>query len=168
MSDEFFYKEISPEAVDSRVRAVAEKVLSYCKGALGLQDKIKIQWVEETDRASANLDNSFVKLEKALRRMIGDCSEVKILYRKDNSPFYGQMGGTGWLRDKIMVRADVQLREILLTVAHELKHISDFGPNGKYRPPLSPEECKLAEQRAEHFAGMILERMKYTEDLKIF
>jgi hypothetical protein len=168
MSGEFFYKEISSEEVDSYVRAVAEKVLSYCKGTLGLQDEVKIQWIEEADRASATLDESFVKLEKAMKRMTGDCSKVKILYRKDNSPFYGQMGGKTWLRDKIMVRADVPLREILLTIAHELKHLSDFGPNGKYRVPLSPEECKLADQCAEVFAGMIIERMKYTEDLKIF
>jgi hypothetical protein len=169
MSEEFFYKEIGEEEVPCHVRAVAEKVLDYCKAALELRDDVKIQWIREADQASAELDESFVKLEQALKAALGDRSEVRVLYRRDDTPFYGQMGEKHWLRGKILIRADVPMREIALTICHELKHFSDFGINsGKFRPPYLEEEKKIAERRAEDFARTIIEKMEHMGLLKTF
>jgi len=169
MSEEFFYKEIGSEEVDSDIRAAAEKVLDYCKAALGLLDPVKIVWIREADQASAELDESFVKLEQALKAALGDRSEVRVLYRREDTPFYGQMGEKHWLRGKILIRGDVPMREIALTIAHELKHLADFGLlSGKYRPPYLEQEKKIAERRAEDFARTIIEKMEHTGLLKTF
>jgi len=169
MSEEFFYKEIGSEEVDSDIRAAAEKVLDYCRASLELRDDVKIQWIREAGRASAELDESFVKVEEALKAMLGDYSEVKVLYRKDDRPFAGQYGDKSWLKGKIMIRADLQPREIFLTIAHELKHLADFGLlSGKYRPPYLEQERKIAEQRAENFARTIIEKMEHMGLLKTF
>jgi hypothetical protein len=79
------------------------------------------------------------------------------------------MGEKHWLRGKILIRADVPMREIALTIAHELKHLADFGLlSGKYRPPYLEEEKKIAERRAEDFARTIIEKMEHTGLLKTF
>ena len=162
----FYFRETPPEEVEPGMRRAAERVFGYCRRVLDLRDDVRIQWVTAADPEAAEIDGLLIKIEVQLGRMTeGGLPDPGIKFRKDAAAFCGETGTTSYLRGKILVRADIPKREALLTVAHELHHLAEFGPNGKYRPPYTSEETRAADCRAEAFAVSIVERMKKAGDL---
>jgi hypothetical protein len=73
-------------------------------------------------------------------------------YRRDvRGGFSGQ---TNLYTERMLIRADIPVREILLTIAHECQHVKD---SMTYRPPLIAPEQRAWEDRAEGFARKAIE-----------
>lgn len=162
----FYFRETPPEEVEPEMRRAAEKVFGYCRRVLDLHDDVRIQWVTAADPKTAEIDELLIKIGVQLGRIAdGRLPAPEIRFRKDAAAFCGETGTTSYLRGKILVRADIPKKEALLTVAHELQHLAEFGPNGKFRPPYTSEETAAADRRAEAFAVSIVERMKKAGDL---
>lgn len=164
----FYFREIPLENVDPEMRRAAEKVFDYCRKILDLRDEVQIQWVVAANPKTAEFDELFVKIGMQLSRMAGGrIPAPEVRFRKDAAAFCGKTGTTSYLWNKILVRADIPKKEVLLTIAHELQHLAEFGPSGKFRPP-SPyisEETTAADRRAEAFAVSIVDKMKKAGDL---
>ena len=162
----FYFREIPLEEVDPEMKRAAEKVFDYCRKILGLRDEVRIQWVVAANPITAEVDELFAKIEMQLSRMTDRrLPAPEVRFRKDAAAFCGETGTTNYLRGKILVRADIPKKEVLLTIAHELQHLAEFGPSGKFRPPYTSEETAAADRRAEAFAVSILEKMKKAGDL---
>ena len=159
---EFYYKEISESEVDRSKLGEAMRVLSYCKKALENLPDIKIQWCKRVDEARYELDGSLVKLQVSLDRLAGRKSNLRGKYHAEDRPFFGQCYGLTGSREKarlVLLRADIPLDQIGLTVAHECFHLHEFGPLGKYRPPITAVENRGAEKRAENFAVETIKKL---------
>ncbi len=151
----FYYKKIPEPDVELKVREQARMILEYCKKRLGLDPiPIKIQWIKKVDGSSAEFDMKLVELGTALRRLKGDYSEINKIYFKDDAEFWGQMKCYGPENNKILIRMDIPIKEIMLSIAHECQHVAD---NQTYRPPWTDEEKATWEKRAETFAQKIME-----------
>jgi Zn-dependent peptidase ImmA (M78 family) len=161
----FYFRETPPEEVEPGMRRAAERVFGYCRRVLDLRDDVRIQWVTAADPEAAEVDELLIKIGVQLGRMAEGLPDPGIKFRKDAAAFCGETGTTSYLRGKILVRADIPRKEVLLTIAHELQHLAEFGPNGKFRPPYTSEETAAADRRAEAFAVSIVERMKKAGDL---
>ena len=164
---EFYYREIDQSEVDPQKVKEAERVLCFCEEILSNLPKIKIAWCKEVDRNSYVFDDRLIQIQESLNRLSGNSStKVNRKYHKENGSFMGQCYGLTGSKEKgrmIWLRADIPLDQIGLTVAHECYHLHEFGPYGKYRPPITEDENKAAEKRAEDFA---IETMKKLGDLK--
>lgn len=163
---EFYYREVDQSEVDPQKVKEARHVLHHCEGALRNLPDVKIQWCKETDEANYKMDNSFIKLQSILSRLSGKQSSTKSQYHSEDGSFFGQCYGLTGSKEKgrlIWLRSDIPLDQIGLTVAHECFHLHEFGPLGKYRPPMTGGENEAAEKRAEDFA---IETMKKLGDLK--
>jgi hypothetical protein len=162
----FYFREILVEKVDLEMRRAAEKVFDYCRKILDLCDEVRIQWVAAANPGTAEIDELCAKIGMLLSRMTdGRFPAPEVRFRKDAAAFCGETGTTSYLRGKILVRADIPKKEVLLTIAHELQHLAEFGPSGKFRPPYTSEETAAADRRAEAFAVSIVEKMKKAGDL---
>lgn len=160
---EFYYKEIEESEVEPQKVREAGRVLHHCKMILGNLPDIKIQWCKETDEDSYGIDNGLVQLQSILNRLARNNAKVDRRYHKEDGSFMGLCCGLTGSKEKaktIWLRADISIDQINLTVAHECFHLHEFGPHGKYRPPLNKKEVEVADKRAENFAQEILKKLE--------
>lgn len=160
---EFYYKKISEDEVDPQKVDETRRVLRHCERILSNLPNIKIQWCKETDEASYGFDNGLVRLQSILTRLAGNSSKVDRRYYKEDGLFIGQCYRLTASKEKartVWLRADIPIDQIGLTVAHECFHLHEFGPHGKYRPPLTKKEMEVAEKKADSFAREVMQRLK--------
>jgi hypothetical protein len=153
---DFFYKRIDEADVDPEVLRRARSMLDYSKRMLG-PVSIEIVWVIKVDRPAFEFADALAGAESLLRRSVHDYSAVETTFEKHREEFLGQTWGGGSKANKIFVRADIALREILVTIAHEAKHVHDYGI---FRPPWSLEEKVAWEIRAEEFAREMMRKIE--------
>jgi hypothetical protein len=92
-----------------------------------------------------------------LNRIRGDyLSKEEAIYHKSKKEFWGEFDWVPGKDNFILVLADPSIDEIKIVVAHECKHVHDFGPQNRYRPPLTQKEKDFAEKSAEEFAQKVV------------
>jgi len=144
----FFYREIDGADVDPLIRARARDVLEYCRKALGLA-AVEIQWVWPASKEDYGFAQALMTVERAVAGLARDYREIKSVFCREEKEFSGQHTLWGSFGNKVQVRADIPLREVLMTVAHELHH---YHYSQIYRPPRTAEESTAWERDAETFA----------------
>lgn len=147
--DEFYYKWIFDHQVDPEKAREAKRVLKHCQEVLNIPDLI-IRWCVKIDKAD---------YEGLGSGPLADAIRGKHGLEKDEGAFSGQSRFLGKLDDRIWIRADIPFDQIGLTVAHECKHIHDFGKYGKYRPPRTQKEKEAADKPAEDFARSVMKKI---------
>ena len=147
---EFYYREIvfDHQVGPEKVRE-ANKVLKYCREVLNIPD-LTIRWCVKVDKAD---------YEKFGSGPLADTIRKKHGFEKDEGAFSGQSKFLGELDDRIWIRADIPFDQIGLTVAHECKHVHDFGKYGKYSPPRTQKEKEAADKPAEDFARSVMRKI---------
>lgn len=147
----FYFEEIDESEVSSKILEKAKRVLDYCQKMLGLSG-IEIRWI----RATSPLEGGLEILDHMLARLAGDASGDKPKAQRDpDGDFLGRVFSKRG--DRIfMIRSDVPLREVLLTVAHEADH---ERCHQIYRPPWTVEEKLAWEEHAEAFAREVLKEI---------
>jgi hypothetical protein len=149
----FYFEEIAESEVSPKILEKAKRVLDYCQKMLGLRDIIKIHWITQTSSAFAS---ALEQLERALKKLAGESLEGEPkAQREPEGEFFGRVFSKRGDRI-VMVRADLPLREVLLTVAHECQHVADHQI---YRPPWTAEEKQVWELNAEAFAREVLRKI---------
>jgi len=148
----FYYRVIDDSSVDPEIRGRARAVLEHCKKALGLAS-VEIEWVVPVSEAEYRFASGLYKLEKSLTEAQGKSFTAPRVFETDPAEFFGQNACFGSWGNKVRVRADIPLKEVLLTVAHELHH---FHFSQIYRPPFTKAEKDAWEREAERYAMSIL------------
>jgi hypothetical protein len=160
LSEEFFYKKIKESEVEPEKVREAERVLCYCSKVLDLPE-IKIQWIKKVNEEDGKIDDLFKRKLELLNRLRGDnFSKEETIYHKSNKEFWGQFDWCPGKDDFILVLADPGIDHIKIVVAHECKHVHDFGPRGRYRVPITQEEKDFAEKSAEEFAQKVVREIR--------
>lgn len=144
----FYYRVIDSSSVDPGIRERARAVLEQCKKALGLAS-VEIEWVIPVSEAEYRFASGLYKLEKAITESQGKSFSAPRVFSSEMNEFYGLSECLGQWGNKVKVRADIPLKEVLLSVAHELHH---FHCSQIYRPPLTKVEHDAWEREAEGFA----------------
>jgi hypothetical protein len=130
------------------------RVLGYCSGVLGLTD-VRIQWVLPISEIDVILDD-IQYISGELRFGVAGGEHPKRGYHVSKlGEFWGAVFPLKGEKT-IYIRADLSLRRVCGAIAHECKHLAEFGPGRPGRIPISPEDDAASEARAEEFASETL------------
>lgn len=151
MSIEAFHFQLVPaDDIDPDIHGKASRVLGFCSRILGLSG-VQIQWVKPMTRTNMNIADSISKIQRICAEILGECWPGFSYETLKQGEFYGAVFP---LRTKklIYIRADIGLRLICRAIAHECKHMSEFGPGAPGPIPVTPEDDAASEARAKRFA----------------
>ena len=147
----FYFEEIDESKVPSEILEKARGVLNYCEKKLDLPEDIKIQWIVQTSAFEGGLEH----LDFMVKRLAGNSSGDKPKSQRDpDGGFLGRFSSK--YLDTIFVRADIPLREIILTIAHECDHVKFYQI---YHRSWIVDENQYREKHAEDFAVRILKEI---------
>lgn len=148
-----WYRTVDPSQIDAEKRRAVAFLLKHVQADLGIT--VSVEWVTEDHRGGglSKMDNFFDRLGK----------EVGAVDTKSHSPAFESDGPLlGIVRRGsapiIYLNIDQPLSELLLTAAHECKHVEQRKRNG---PTLVWETDRIEanEVDAEHYAQRLLIRL---------
>lgn len=147
----FYYEKISEGRVESEILQQANIALDFCKRDLRLSNDIYIQWTRPASKE--DFDKNPDRYGEALQE------------------FYGSMiaGTLSSNKNRILIRADIPLDEILHTLAHECQHIAGRDIRGEYSITghLSRLESSRhpSEIRANAYADRVMPKIQESIDM---
>lgn len=164
LTEPFRYRPVPDDDVEPDVLEKAKCVLNYCDRALGLSG-VRIQWVRPMTKAEVEVADIVFRIFEIFGKLGGGGRPAPGYKTMKQGEFYGAvfpMEG----RKIVYIRADIGLRRICGAIAHECKHLSEFGPGAPGAIPIRPEDDAASEARAEQFAGDTLRVLGISNPLR--
>jgi hypothetical protein len=152
----FYFRSISALEVGSSAYLAGLQALGYASRVLRLTG-VAIQWVLPMTEFDARYEDFLNRCDT----LLAQAANGRLSFPKPGycivkaGEFYGAFFP---LRGEktVYIRADLGPRKVCSAVAHECKHLSEFGPGGPLPIPVRPEDDAASEARAERFAAEVL------------
>ncbi len=151
MTEPFRYRPVPEDDVEPGALGKAKYVLNYCDRVLGLSG-VRIQWVRPMTKTEVETADILFRIFDIFGKLGGGGRPAPGYQTMKQGEFYGAVFPLQGERT-VYIRADIGLRRICGAIAHECKHLSEFGPGAPRPIPIRPEEDAESEARAERFAG---------------
>jgi hypothetical protein len=151
LTEPFRYRPVPDDDVEPGVLEKAKCVLNYCDRVLGLSG-VRIQWVRPMTKTEVEVADIVFRIFDIFGKLGGGERPAPEYKTMKQGEFYGAVFPLEGERT-VYIRADIGLSRICGAIAHECKHLSEFGPGAPGLVPIRPEDDAASEARAEKFAG---------------